>query len=159
MTDHPDSWKLPFKFIGLIGIAWVVLWFLTVPGRVLDPAAGPGSASPAGATRYRDIFRDRRFWAIIGITVGINIAWHTYRAWLPKYLQQVRGFTEADMTGMMTWFYLTADVGSWTIGLLTLVLIRRGRAHHTARMLVFAACARAGGRLRWRSRSPRPARR
>ena len=139
--DHPDSWKVPFKIIGLIGLVWIVFWFLTVPSRVLDPTTGPGAASPAGAARYRDVFRDRRFWGLLGVTVSINIAWHTYRAWLPKYLQQVRGLSEEAMTAFMTWFYLMADIGSWTIGLLTLVMIRRGRAHHTARLLVLGGCA------------------
>jgi MFS transporter, ACS family, hexuronate transporter len=139
---HPDSWKLPFKAIGLIGLVWVVFWFLTVPGKMLDPSSGPGAASPAGAARYRDVFRDRRFWGLLGMVIAINIAWHTYRAWLPKYLQQKRGFSEVAMTSYMTWFYLTADIGSWTMGLLTLVMIRRGRCNaHTARFLALSGCA------------------
>ena len=138
---HPDSWKLPFKVIGYIGLVWVFLWFLTIPGRILDPATGPGAASHAGAAHYRDVFRDRRFWGILFMAIAINITWHTYRAWLPLYVQRKRGFSETEMTAFMTWFYLVADIGSWTIGLLTLVWIRRGRRAHSARFLALSACA------------------
>jgi ACS family hexuronate transporter-like MFS transporter len=139
--NHPDSWKLPFIVIGYIGVAWVLLWFLTVPGRILDPATSPGATSHAGAARYRDVFRDRRFWGILLMAIAINITWHTYRAWLPLYVQRKRGFSETEMTAFMTWFYLVADIGSWTIGLLTLVWIRRGRRPHAARFLALSACA------------------
>ena len=139
--NHPDSWKMPFIAIGILGIAWVVLWFLTVPGRLLDPKSGPEAASHAGATRYWDVFRDRRFWALLATVIAINVCWQTYRMWFPKYLQQKRGFSETDMSTFMTWFYLTADVGSWTVGLLTLVMVRRGMSNHTARLLVYAGCA------------------
>lgn len=139
--DHPDSWKLPFKAIGCIGAVWVLLWFISVPKRMFDPANGPGAASDAGATHFREVLHDRRFWALLATTVAINICWHTYRAWLPKYLQQSRGFTEAQMSSFTTWYYLTADIGSWTIGLLTLVIIRKGCPAHLARLLVMGACA------------------
>lgn len=139
--NHPDSWKLPFKVIGLLGLVWVGLWFVTIPGRLLDPNASPGAASHPGAARYRDVFRDRRFWALLVMVIAINIAWHTYRPLLPKYLQEKRGFTEAEMSAFTTWYYLVADIGSWTIGLLTLVLIRRGMRPHTARLLVLGGCA------------------
>jgi ACS family hexuronate transporter-like MFS transporter len=139
--SSPDSWKVPFKAIGMLGAVWIVLWLLTVPGKMLDPAAGPGSASHAGAARYRDVFRDRRFWGLLGMVVALNIAWHTYRAWFPKYLIQKRGFSEGEMTAFTTWFYLTADIGSWTVGLFTLVMVWRGRTVHAARFLALTGCA------------------
>lgn len=140
VVDAPtDTWRLPFQVIGLIGVAWVALWFLTVPGRVLVPQ--PESAAEAGAVRYRDIFRDRRFWAVLVVALAVNVAWHTYRPWLPKYLQQKRGLTEAEMSALMTWYYLLSDVGSWTVGGVTLLLIRRGHGAHLIKLLMFATCA------------------
>ena len=136
----PDSWKLPFRIIGFLGAGWVALWFLTVPHRILIPQ--PESEATAGAARYRDVFRDRRFWALLGVVVAVNVAWHTYRAWLPKYLQQKRGFSEEEMTNLTTLFYLLADVGSWTIGLATLLLIRKRKWNgHFTRVLMLGVCA------------------
>jgi MFS transporter, ACS family, hexuronate transporter len=140
--DTRNSWRVPFRMIGMIGAGWVVLWLLTVPRGLLARATGDSHPGDPGLARYRDIFRDIRFWALIGMTVSLNIAWHTYRVWLPLYLQEVRGFDEAAMSRMTTWFYITADVGSWTIGILTLLLVRRGGWNsHGARVLMFAACA------------------
>lgn len=136
-----DSWKLPFRAIGLIGLGWVVLWFLTVPGRRLVPRPDTDPPTSRLATRYRDVFRDRRFWALLAMAIGINVTWHTYRAWFPKYLIQKQGYSEPEMTAFTTFFYLTADIGSWTMGLLTLWLIRRGRHGHSARLLAFTGCA------------------
>jgi ACS family hexuronate transporter-like MFS transporter len=140
VTDTPtDTWRLPFRVIGLIGVGWVALWFLTVPRQVLVPQ--PETAAEAGAARYRDIFRDRRFWAVLIVALAVNVAWHTYRPWLPKYLQQKRGLSEVEMSAIMTWYYLLSDVGSWTVGGVTLVLIRRGHGQHLVKVLMFAACA------------------
>jgi len=137
---NPDSWKLPFRVIGYLGVVWVALWFLTVPSRILTPQTE--SAASAGVTRYRDVFRDRRFWALLGLVVGVNVAWHTYRAWLPKYLQQKRAFSEEDMKNLTTMFYLLADIGSWTVGLLTWYFTRgRGWNGHFTRLLLFGVCA------------------
>ena len=69
------------------------------------------------------------------------MTWHTYRVWLPKYLEQKRGISEGGMVLSTTAFYLCADIGSWTVGLVTLVMIRRGRSAHGARFLVLAACS------------------
>jgi ACS family hexuronate transporter-like MFS transporter len=120
----------------------VALWFITVPASMLAGAGGRHVADPAApAASYVDVFRDRRFWAMLGMVVAVNITWHTYRTWLPKYLQDVRHFTEVDMTGLTTAYYLLADVGSWTVGLLTLVLMRRyGLTGHNARLLVYLGC-------------------
>ena len=136
-----DSWRTPFLVIGLIGLVWVAMWFLTVPGKMFEAAFSPGTASPGGAARFRDVFLDRRFWALLAVVIAINVTWHTYRVWLPKYLQQQRGISEGGMTEFTTIFYLCADFGSWTVGLVTLVMIRRGRSAHGARYLVLAACS------------------
>jgi ACS family hexuronate transporter-like MFS transporter len=137
----PQSWKLPFKIIGWIGVVWVAFWFLTVPARLLKTASQPLAEPNPGASRYRDIFLDRRFWAVLGLVIAINIAWHTYRVWLPKYLQRDRDYTEAGMTALMTWFYLLADIGSWTVGLMTLIVARRGYSLHGTRLLMLLACS------------------
>ncbi len=137
-----DSWRLPFRLIGYLGVIWVALWFITVPGWMLKSAGGRQAHDPnAPAARYADVFRDPRFWALLGMVIAVNITWHTYRTWLPKYLQEIRGYTEADMTGLTTVYYLLADVGSWTVGLLTLVLMRRyAISGHNARLIAYFGC-------------------
>jgi ACS family hexuronate transporter-like MFS transporter len=135
-----ESWRVPFRAIGVLGVGWIILWFLSVPGRILvRPPTTPNDPAD-GVARYCDVFKDRRFWALLAMTIGINFAWHTYRAWLPKYLQQKREFSEADMTLLTTCFYLVADIGSWSVGLFTLLIMRAGCPGHTTRVLAYTGC-------------------
>ena len=137
-----DTWRIPFRIIGALGLVWVALWFVTVPKVMLNPTDAVGAA-PAhqGAVRFAAVFRDRRFWALAAMVVAVNFAWHGYRTWLPLYLREQRGYSREEMSAFTTVYYLVADVGSWTCGLLTLVLCKRGMRVHVSRLLAFAGCA------------------
>jgi ACS family hexuronate transporter-like MFS transporter len=142
VTDAPiDTWKFPFRVIGSLGVVWIVLWFALVPRAMLRDGERSSGGPEPGAGRFRDIFRDRRFWILFAITVSVNVTWHGYRAWLPLYLQEERGYSELEMGGFTTLYYLVADIGTWTIGGLTLLLSRRGLTIHQSRLLAFGACA------------------
>ena len=137
-----ETWRVPFRMIGSLGLVWIALWFLTVPGRLVSPTDATGMA-PAhqGATRFIDIFRDRRFWVLVVITLSVNFTWHGYRTWLPLYLQEQRGYTRERMSEFTTVYYLVADIGTWSAGFLTLVLCRLGMRLHLSRVLMFTGCA------------------
>jgi len=151
----PDSWRVPFRVIGMLGLVWVALWFLTVSRKMLVaavPAPAPPPASeidaeldevlpPPPPPRFTAVFRDRRYWALLAMAIAVNITWHGYRTWLPLYLQDQRGYSPRDMSNFTTVYYLFADVGSWTVGLVTLLLCRRGMGVHAARLLAFSCCA------------------
>ncbi|MFO0825530.1 MAG: MFS transporter [Gemmataceae bacterium] len=140
VTDAPtDTWKYPFRIIGSLGVVWVVLWFVMVPRSMLQ--TGQESKADAGIVHFRDVIRDVRFWLLFGMTVSINITWHGYRTWLPLYLQEQRGFSEAEMSRFTTAYYLIADIGSWTVGGVTLILCRRGMMVHRSRLLAYGVCA------------------
>jgi ACS family hexuronate transporter-like MFS transporter len=120
-------------------VIWIVLWFATIPGALVRGAA---ESSPAAeGSRFRDVLRDRRLWLLLVTVIAINITWHGYRAWLPLYLQEQRGFNEAQMSRFTTYYYLVADVGSWTVGGMTLVLCRRGMSLHLSRLIGYGGCA------------------
>jgi ACS family hexuronate transporter-like MFS transporter len=141
-NGHSSAWRMPFRIIGCLGIIWITLWFITVPGRMLNPTDASG-APPAhqGATRFADVFRDRRFWVLLTISLTVNFTWHGYRAWLPLYLQEQRGYTRAEMSQFTTLYYLVSDIGTWTAGFATLLLCRRGVPVHLSRVLMFAVCS------------------
>lgn len=140
-TGQSETWRVPFRIIGSLGLVWVALWFLTVPPRMLV-ASEPNSAAAAGpSARFADIVRDRRFWALAAAVIAINVTWHGYRTWLPLYLRSQRGYTFEQMSDFTTFYYVVADVGSWTVGLATLALCRLGAGLHSTRLLMFAGCA------------------
>jgi ACS family hexuronate transporter-like MFS transporter len=124
-----------------LGVVWVVLWFVTVPRGMLRNAEGRHAANDDGIALFRDVFRDVRFWVLFAAAIGINVTWHGYRAWLPLYLQEQRGYSEAEMSRFTTVYYLVADIGSWTVGGLTLLLCRRGIGIHRSRTLTYGLCA------------------
>ncbi|HUR44374.1 MAG TPA: MFS transporter, partial [Candidatus Saccharimonadales bacterium] len=71
----------------------------------------------------------------------INTCWQTLRAWLPKFLQQGRGYAEVDALHFNSLFYVATDVGCVGAGFLTIWLVRRGLSVHSSRNAVFFACA------------------
>jgi ACS family hexuronate transporter-like MFS transporter len=143
-SPNPDAWKFPFRAIGSLGVVWIVLWFVTVPARMVRPHAGPPGTGPAhdGTARFSDVFRDRRFRALLACSVGINVSWHGYRTWLPLYLVEQRGYTELAMSKFTTLYYVVTEVGSLTVGFASLGLVRLGGLGvHASRVAAFAACA------------------
>jgi ACS family hexuronate transporter-like MFS transporter len=69
----------------------------------------------------------------------INTTWQILRAWMPKFLQEGRGYTESHALAFNSVWFIATDVGCIAAGALAFVLARRAPAH-TARTLVFAAC-------------------
>jgi ACS family hexuronate transporter-like MFS transporter len=136
----PESWRWPFVVIGLVGVSWVALWFATVkPQRLVsvessDPTANTQSSS------YKNVVLDRRFLILVLVIIGVNSSWHTMRVWMPKFLQQNAGYSEAEMSYFTMGYYALADVGSWLVGLTTMFLARHSWPLHNARLLTFFAC-------------------
>jgi MFS transporter, ACS family, aldohexuronate transporter len=135
-----DTWKYPFRIIGSLGVVWVVLWFVTIPRGMLRAAEGPVGTTDVGIARFGDVLRDVRFWILFATAIAINVTWHGYRAWLPLYLQEQRGFNEAEMSRFTTIYYIVADIGSWSVGGLTLILYRRGIGLHRSRTIAYGLC-------------------
>src|SRR5262249_24477459 len=83
----------------------------------------------------------RRFCVLVVLVVTINFTSHFFRPWLPLFLQQERDFSESGMYGFNAAYYIAADVGSITAGVVSLLLVRRGLSVHRSRTRVFVACA------------------
>ncbi len=140
---EPDAWRPPFLVIGAAGSLWAVLWLIVVKPGDLRPAvqAAPGSAVPLRLAWLREFIRDRRFWALVMTTISINSCWQLVRAWLPKFLQQGRGYTEAESLYFNSAYYVATDVGCLLAGAFAFWLAGRGTDVHVARLKTFAVCA------------------
>src|SRR2546421_5355940 len=115
LTDDLASWRRPFMFVGGIGLLWVVFWLALVRGRDLSarPAEEPGSTS--------DFWKAIVSWRMLIIFVVIaliNTGWQTMRAWLPKYLQEGRGYSETATLNFTSAFYVATDIGVIAAGAL-----------------------------------------
>lgn len=141
LTDDPGSWRMPFFVIGSFAVVWVALWFWLIKK---DDLAAPAEAKrEEGGDLWRIVF-SRRMLVILFVVACINTGWQTLRAWLPKFLQEGRGYTEANSLYFNSLFYLATDVGVIGAGALSLWLItRRGFSVTKSRVTAFGACALA----------------
>lgn len=134
-----ETWRFPFRVIGLLGLLWVALWIFTVPTSVINRPVDPGSPTTVSGSFWL-VFRDRRYWILATIVMAINTSWHTARVWLPLYLQETWGYSLREVQFFTIGYYLMADVGSWTVGFLSLWLTWRGFSVHASRRIAFIAC-------------------
>lgn len=138
MTDEISSWRLAFEVIGAIGLVWVIIWFASIRKTELDVVV-PEKASSEGMW---DILLGRKFWALAILILGAQTCWHLFRVWLPKFMQEGRGYSETEALAFNSAYYIGTDIGCFSAGLISLWLVRRfSLSAHAARRRVFqGAC-------------------
>lgn len=144
LTNQPGSWRLPFQVIGGVGIAWIFFWFALVrKADLTTPQAERARASGVipSETSFWQIIVSRRFVVLVVIVMCINTSWQLLRAWLPKFLQEGRGYSESEALYFNALYYVATDVGCLGAGAVTLWLHRRGWSVHSSRSLVYFCCA------------------
>ncbi|CAN5129638.1 MFS transporter [soil metagenome] len=133
----PGIWAIPFRIIGVIGFGWVVLWFAFAPSH-LFPAHD--RKAKVGDKPFWHVFVDLRFWVLVLVIIGVNTGWHTVRVWMPRLLKMQYGYDKDSVQNFGIAYYLCADVGSWTVGLVTLYYARRGFDLSRTRFVSFLVC-------------------
>ncbi len=137
LTDEVGSWRLPFQVVGAVGVLWAVAWIALAPSEL--PAHA--SEKPEAAIGWWRILFDRRMLVILTVVALINTTWQMLRAWLPKFLQEGRGFEEGETLLFNSVWFVATDIGCLGAGAVALWLARRGQSAVQARLLTFLACA------------------
>jgi MFS transporter, ACS family, hexuronate transporter len=140
LTPEPGSWRPAFQIVGVVGFAWIVLWFAMIRKGELETPPGRHPA-PAPAGNFREVLFSRRMFVVLVVVALINTSWQLLRAWMPKFLQEGRGYAESDVLYFTSLFYIATDIGVLGAGALTLWLHRRGVAVFNARCTGFLCCA------------------
>jgi ACS family hexuronate transporter-like MFS transporter len=139
LTSDLGSWRRSFMVVGAAGLIWVVFWLLMVRERDLKMTAFDESNS---APNLWKAILSRRMLIIFVVIAFINTGWQTMRAWLPKYLQEGRGYTESATLNFTSAFYVATDIGVIAAGALTLWFSNKRKFSVTrSRILAFGACA------------------
>ncbi|HXG48143.1 MAG TPA: MFS transporter, partial [Methylomirabilota bacterium] len=118
-------------------------WLALVRSSDLRRAPAVSAASPVPGGLWKVVF-SRRMFVVLIVVALINTSWQTLRAWLPKFLQEGRGYAESEALYFNALFYVATDVGVIGAGAVTLWLHRRGRTVHGARLAGFLVCAVLG---------------
>jgi MFS transporter, ACS family, hexuronate transporter len=140
LSGDVSSWRKPFLVIGALGVVWVFAWFAASNQVNLAPERHDAvDRDPAGWWTNGTFVR--RFLVLIGVVISINVAWHLFRAWLPKFLEQGRGYTEPQRLAFTAVFNGATDVGCILAGIATVWLQGRGQTVSRTRRIVFTGCA------------------
>lgn len=142
MVGGSLEWQLPFRVLGLVGIFWVVGWMFVVRGDDLQP---PPLKQTTGEELWAmvAVWRDPRYWALLGMNLGMNCHWHAYRVWLPLMLDEQHGYQDGQSTVIMSVFYVVSDLVMFGVGAAAWWLTRRGWGVHASRMFLFGLAAGA----------------
>jgi fucose permease len=124
--------------VGGIGVLWAIAWLAIVPRNALVAPSNSELKTSAGIWRT---LLDRRMLVILAVAALINTTWQLLRAWLPKFLQEGRGYEESQALYFnAVWFGVT-DLGCLGAGAVALWLVRRGQPVVAARLRTFLVCA------------------
>jgi ACS family hexuronate transporter-like MFS transporter len=144
LTPELGSWRPAFLVIGAAGVLWIFFWLMMVRDvdlRSVPAVTAQASPDPTPGASFWQIVFSRRFLLLCVIVACINTCWQLLRAWLPKFLQEGRGYSESNALYFNSLYYVATDIGCLGAGALTLWLNRRGLSVHGSRSLVFLLCA------------------
>lgn len=144
------GWRMAFVITGAMGFVWLAFWlkWYYIPSRHSRVtteeremlAAAPGVVRKRNV-RWVELFRFRQCWGLFLARVVADPVYWFYLFWLPKYLQEDRGFSIAEI-GLYSWMpWLTADIGAIAGGWLSGRFIKSGTDVVSARKRVMVLCA------------------
>ena len=133
------SWRAAFVITGAGGFVLAVAWWFAYRPAAADPGVAP-AARPV-APPFKVLIRWWPLWLVIAVRMITDPAWYFYLVWFAKYLQEVRGFTLADVGSTLWIVFLAADAGCLFAGFASGRLIKRGIPPVRARLLTLATCA------------------
>jgi ACS family glucarate transporter-like MFS transporter len=141
------GWRASFAITGLLGLIWVVAWWLfyRAPQEhalaneaeveyIEQGGARAEAVQPsAEGLRWRDLFRYR---TVLGMMLGffcLNYVIYFFITWFPSYLVDARHFDLLKLGVFGVLPALVAMPGGWIGGLVSDSLVRRGKSVTVAR--------------------------
>ena len=135
-----QSWEFPFWSIGIVGLLWIPAWFALVTGRDLStPKVDSGdileSNRMSGSASQQLSNLIQRLIVLAIIIATLNVSWQFLRAWLALFLQDHHKYSKEATRGLMSGYFIAADVGCILSGVLVKRLVSAGWQVHRSRLL------------------------
>jgi ACS family hexuronate transporter-like MFS transporter len=137
-----EGWRTLFVVVGAVGAVWAALWMATTRGErataidAVEPSGEVADARPVTAA-----FGMRAFWVCLTTGVCVNLCWHFYNQWFPRYLTEDLQVSARTELYILAGFYVAADLGSLVSGWTSRRLVRAGRTVERSRQLVMTGLA------------------
>ncbi len=142
LSTEPGLWRFPFVVFGAIGFVWAAIWMATVRKRDLEKGPELDDQPPIGVLAdFARLMATTRFWTLFLVVIAINTSWQFFRTWLPKSLQEGRGYTEETTLWYTSAYYVATDVGCIAAGLSTKWLATRGHSVFQSRRMTYTISA------------------
>lgn len=139
-NQDAQAWRPPFQIVGVVGVFWALAWCYAIPkGSLVRTKAAPQSETNA-RNWFVELLWSPRFWALVVMIIAINTSWQLIRAWMPKFLQQGREYSESAALYFNSAYFVATDIGCIGAGLLASRLTRLGRTVHASRLLTYGIC-------------------
>jgi len=148
------GWRMAFVITGAAGFVVAGLWLWAYRTPSLDPRLRPaerdaliaagvldGGSRAAVPIPWRRLATSRAMWAILAARTFTDPLWYFYLFWFPKYLQERRSFTLADIGATLWMVFVAADLGCLVGGWVSGFRIRRGDSPVAARLWTMAGAA------------------
>ena len=136
-----SSWRMVFFSAGAAGLAWVAWWYFSYREGNDASAATLDERLVARELSFLDMVRMRRVQVLVFAKFMSDSAWYFYLFWLPKYLNDVRGF-DVKHVSYYAWIpYAASGLGSFLGGWLSSKLLSRGRSLDFSRKFVLGLSA------------------
>ena len=152
------SWQMIFITVGLIGLLWLIPWFLIVKAPtqyhpniteeekqyILTGQKEPEEDN-AGYEEYNPstakLLSHKQSWGVIIASAAIDPIWWLFIVWIPIYLNGVYGM-DVKQIGLYGWVpYFGAMLGAWFGGLLAQNRIKAGwNVNKTRKWVITLGC-------------------
>lgn len=137
------SWQMIFVMVGLIGLLWLIPWFLIVKAppqyhpniseeerHYILSGQKPEGEEELDYEEYNPstakLLGHKQSWGVILASAAIDPIWWLFIAWIPIYLNGVYGMNVKEI-GIYGWVpYVGAMFGAWFGGLLAQNRIKAG---------------------------------
>ena len=152
------SWQMIFIAVGLVGLLWLIPWFLIVKA---PPEFHPNISEvekeyiltgqkevdedEVGYEEYNPttlkLLGHKQSWGVIIASTAIDPIWWLFIVWIPIYLNGVYGM-DVKQIGLYGWVpYLGAMLGAWFGGLLAQNRIKAGwNVNKTRKWVITLGC-------------------
>jgi len=152
-----SNWRWVFAISPILAGTWLVFWlwiyrapekhpmitekeltYLRTHMEQVDEAADKPKESEW--TLWKGVFKERTVWRLMVARMLTDPVWYFYQFWMPKYLQEVRGLNQQEVS-IMWMIFVAADLGFILGGFFSGALVKRGTSPAASRLWVMLTSA------------------